>query len=89
MSKRMSKHSLVIIGGGVVFIVLSAIIIFAYGWYQSWRDGENYKKGHQAYLQADCTTSMQYFEKVLNGTEEYAQTARREYEVCMAFQAFF
>lgn len=81
-----SKIGRIAMGGILGFILLSALGIFAYVGYLDWMDKENYQKGHQAYVQADCQTAVSYLSKVSAESNKYAQLAHQEISECGLLQ---
>ncbi len=77
----------------VVLAILSVAII-GFSVFQYFADKNNYEKGHQAYLQADCGTAIGFFEKVIRSSRlinigQYPQLAQLEKDECQIFQNAF
>ncbi|HET9905160.1 MAG TPA: tetratricopeptide repeat protein [Anaerolineales bacterium] len=81
--------------GWIVFGILMGLLIMVAVVYNAIRfflDQNNYNKGHQAYLQADCTVAIQHFDSVIEGWRMvdmggYPGLARQEKAECIPFRA--
>ncbi len=76
--------------GGLVLLVILAVALIGFSVFQYLTDKNNYEKGHQAYLLADCDTATVSFEKIINGTRlidlgHYPQPAQLEKTECLIF----
>jgi tetratricopeptide (TPR) repeat protein len=70
----------------IVGVVIAGYLGFGY-----FRNQRNYTIGHQAWQQADCTTAIAAYDKVINrdvfnGTRWFVNEAEGEYAQCRAFQ---
>lgn len=79
------------IRGGLIGLFLLVVAIIGLCIIQYFADRNNYKKGHQAYLQADCETAIVFFDKVIQGARlinigQYPQLAKFENDECLIFQ---
>ncbi len=75
----------------LVVLVILAVTIFGFSVFRYFADKNNYEKGHQAYLQADCGTAIGFFEKVIHSSRlinigQYPQLAQLEKDECQIFQ---
>lgn len=81
--KKPKKDVLLLLG----ILVVTAVMFCAGTAFQYFVDKNNYKKGHEAYLQADCSTAIVFFDKVINGSfDKFRQPAQGEKNECLAFQ---
>ena len=75
----------------LIVIFLLAVVVTGFSFFQYFADSNNYEKGHQAYLQADCKTAIGHFEKIINSSRlinfgQYPQRAQLEKDECLVFQ---
>jgi tetratricopeptide (TPR) repeat protein len=73
-------------------IALLIIAVVGYSAIRYFIDWNNYKKGHQAYQQADCALAIHHFDTIINGWRlvdigGYPTLAQQEKAECLPFQA--
>ncbi len=76
---------------GLIVLFLLIVIVIGFSVFRYIADSNNYEKGHQAYLQADCKTAIGHFEKIINSSRlinfgQYPQRAQLEKDECLVFQ---
>jgi hypothetical protein len=80
------------VGAGFCGLILFIVLILAgYSGIRYLIDKSQYNKGHQAYLQTDCITAIQQYDKVLNGFRlfnigGFPALIQPEKEECMPLQ---
>ena len=67
------------------------MVAVAYNAIRFFLDQNNYSKGHQAYLQADCTVAIQHFDSVIDGWRlvdmgGFPGLSQKEKAECLLFQ---
>ncbi|MBI5963412.1 MAG: hypothetical protein HY863_08065 [Chloroflexi bacterium] len=75
----------------LIVLFLLAVIAAGFSTYRYLADSNNYEKGHQAYLQADCKTAIGLFDKIINSSRlinfgQCPQRAQLEKDECLVFQ---
>ena len=81
--------------GYIAFGILLGLLIMvavAYNAIRFFIDQNNYNKGHQAYLQTDCTVAIRHFDSVINAWQlvdigGFPGMSAREKAECIPFQA--
>jgi len=90
MFSRLPANSKILAMIGAIFILL-IVILGGFGGFRYFADRNNYTKGHQAYLQADCITAVNHFNKIINTWRladigHYSKLAEQEKAECQDFQ---